>query len=99
MRAAVGTHNLGSCHSHIGIRCRFYVAASYNVIEPRPAGPTLKLRVAPKQRGPTGNAYVCAWLMVVRIFAGEGRLRTFQKADVVLLGREFFLHVRRVHSY
>ena len=88
VRAAMCAHNFRPDHSQTRIGCCSYSSFFQDIIKTWPARAAVEFCTAAKQGSAAGNADICAWLVVVGIFAAERRFGTFQETDSVLFRRE-----------
>src|SRR5437588_2736545 len=88
MAAAAPAQDLGPSHPEAAVLAQLDVLRHRRLVEARPAGPGLELRVRAEQLGAAGRAAVHAVVLDVDVFAGEGALGPVPAQDLVLLGRQ-----------
>lgn len=98
VRTAVPAQDFRPHHAQARVRLFFYVAFCNHIIKTRPAGLRIEFRITGKEWHSAGNTDIRASLVIVGVFAGIRRLRSFQKTNIVLLGREFVFYFCHVHT-
>src|SRR4029077_15384214 len=86
--AAAGAADLGAGHSVGGVGEHLYVLGQGRLVEARPAGARLELRVGAEQRSAAPGAVVHAIFLDIPVLAGERALGALLAQHLVLLGRE-----------
>ena len=85
------TDDFGSFHPHRKVLLKVNVFCINRIVKAWPAGMAVEFGTGGKKRRVADGAFVHAAIVIIGVFAGKRRFRSFEKANVILFGREFFL--------